>query len=334
MIKVRVYLFTIFFILFSVFSGEVFCGGGGSEDDAKSVSQELPDWQWIEKKLDAYNKTVDTGGISEDASIVSQDTPEWLKRVEFSTEYETDKHPTFYFQTVQPLYESFDNAETVFYQPRVSLRAGDLTYNLGVGYRNVVSDNLLLGCNLFGDYQDLHEHARLGIGLEALGQVLEARLNSYLGVLTTKRVVEENASSTTYERVADGLDFELGAPVPHLPWLKFYSSGFWYDFDKFSDKKGWKSRLEAKPTECLALELYTWDDNKGEQEYGGKVRFNVAFDKLSDFKEIFKRSDKSFPKKDLKKQLLIPVERNFDIVVEKWTESKIGGVAVEIKRGN
>ena len=92
----------------------------------------------------------------------SKEIPDWVKRVEFSGEWETNKHPTFYFQTVQPLYQTTDKVDTIFIQPRMSLRAGDLTYNLGVGYRKIVSSDLLLGVNLFGDYQDLREHGRLG----------------------------------------------------------------------------------------------------------------------------------------------------------------------------
>ena len=257
--------------------------------------------------------------------------PDWLKRIELSTQWETDKKPTFYFQTVQPLYQSESKVNTIFIQPRASLRADNLTYNLGVGYRKLTLENLLLGVNIFGDYQDLHEHGRMGIGFEALGQILEARLNGYIGV-TTKRVIEDTSSSTTYEKVADGLDFELGAPIPYLPWFKFYSSGFWYDFDKFKDKYGWKNRLEIKPNDAITVEFYTWDDNKGEQEYGGRLRFSLAFDGIADFKEAFKLAEEPFPKKDLSKQTLIPVERNFDIVVEKWSEGL--GFQVEIGRGD
>ena len=265
--------------------------------------------------------------------LFSQEIPEWLKRVELSFQYESDKKPTFYFQTVQPIYQSLDKIDTFFYQPRISLRSGDLTYSLGVGYRKLLSENLLLGANIFGDYQDLHEHGRVGIGFEALGQILEARLNGYFG-MTTKRVVEETPSVTIYEKVADGLDFEVGAPVPYLPWLKLYTSGFWYDFDKFSDKKGWKTRLEAKLNDAVSLEFYTWDDNKGEQEYGGKVQVNLAFDRLRDFKDVFKISDEPFQKQNLEEKLLVPVERNFDIVVEKWRESKTGNITVEVGRAN
>ena len=257
--------------------------------------------------------------------------PDWLKRIELSTQWETDKKPTFYFQTVQPLYQSESKVNTIFIQPRASLRADNLTYNLGVGYRKLTLENLLLGVNIFGDYQDLHEHGRMGIGFEALGQILEARLNGYIGV-TTKRVIEDTSSSTTYEKVADGLDFELGAPIPYLPWFKIYSSGFWYDFDKFKDKYGWKNRLEIKPNDAITVEFYTWDDNKGEQEYGGRLRFSLVFDSIGDFKGAFKLAKEPFPKKDLTKQTFIPVERNFDIVVEKWSEGS--GFQVEIGRGS
>ena len=121
----------------------------------------------------------------------AQEIPEWLERVEFSFQYESDKHPIFYFQMVQPIYQSVDKIDTFFYQPRISLKGGDFNYSLGLGYRRLLNEDLFLGVNVFGDYQDLHEHARVGVGLEAIGQILEARLNSYFGV-TTKRVVEES----------------------------------------------------------------------------------------------------------------------------------------------
>lgn len=259
----------------------------------------------------------------------ASEIPDWLKRVELASQWETDEKPIFYFQTVQPLYQDVSMYNTVFIQPRISMQSGSTTYNLGVGYRKIISDNLLLGVNLFGDYEDLHEHGRVGLGLEALGQIVEARLNGYFG-LTTKRVVESTGTSSTYERVADGLDFELGSPIPYLPWLKVYCSSFWYDFDKFDDKYGWKTRLVADVNDAVTLEFYTWDDNKGEREYGGKLRFSLAFDRLLDIKEAFEFSDEAFSEKDLTEQMLIPVERSFDVTVEKWTEA--AGFVVEVGR--
>jgi len=256
--------------------------------------------------------------------------PDWLKRFEYSVEVETDKKPKFYFQTVQPLYQDADKTNTLFYQPRVSILEGRSTYNLGLGYRRLVSENLLLGINTFFDYQDLHRHARAGFGAEALGQIFEARINSYFGGLSNKKIIKDTSASQTIERVADGGDVEIGAPIPYLPWLKLYGSGFWYDFKEFDDKFGWKSRLEAKVNNSLRLEFYTWDDNKGDTEYGARARFQVAFYSLFDLTNAFKISDEAYPKKDLTKETLIPVERNFEITVEKAIIT--GGLTVEIGR--
>lgn len=259
------------------------------------------------------------------------DVPEWLKRVEFSGQWETDKTPTVYFQTVQPLYQDELKVDTIFIQPRVSWQLGETTCNLGVGYRRLVSDDLLLGVNIFGDYEDAFDHGRVGLGLEALGQILETRFNTYFA-MTSQRIVEETASSITYEKPVDGIDLEFGIPIPFLPWLKIYGSGFWYDFKKFDDKVGWRNRLEAKLNECIRLEFYAWDDNKGDEEYGGRVRFNLAFNNLFDFKEALQIAEEPFPRKDLAEQTLIPVERNFDIVVEKWNETATTNI--EIYRGD
>jgi len=256
--------------------------------------------------------------------------PEWLKRTEYSVELETDKKPNFYLQTVQPLYQDADKTNTIFIQPHVSLHEERATYNLGFGYRRLVSENLLLGVNTFLDYQNLHRHSQAGLGLEALGQIFEARINSYFGGLSNKQIIKDTGTSQTIERVADGGDVEIGSAVPYLPWLKLYGSAFWYDFKEFDDKHGWKTRMEAKLNDAVRLEFYTLDDNKGDTEYGGRIRFQVAFESLIDFKEAFKLSDEAFPEKDLTEETLIPVERNFEITVEKAVVT--GGLTIEAGR--
>ncbi len=257
------------------------------------------------------------------------DFPDWLNRMEFSFQVETDAKPMFYFQTVEPFY--YDGMSTWFYQPRISLMDDDFTFNFGVGYRRLIGEGLLLGYNLFGDYVEKYGHGRVGLGIEAIGKVCEFRMNSYFGI-TSKRIVKEDSSSSTYERVADGLDVEIGSPIPYLPWVRVYVSGFWYDFDKFKDKKGWKLRMEMCLWKFLTGEIYTWDDNKGEQEFGGRVRCKIAFDNVVDLMRVFSISDVAFEDRDLSQELLSPVERNFNVVVERWIEST--SMTVEVGRGN
>jgi len=255
----------------------------------------------------------------------SEETPDWLKRVEISGQWETDQKPRIYFQTVQPIYQDESKENTFFVQPRMSLQEGDATYNFGIGYRRLATENLIWGINVFGDYQVNYSHGRTGIGLEALGQALEARVNTYIGT-TEQREVQQATASTTYERVPFGFDYELGSAVPYMPWLKMYMAGFWYDYNNFDNLVGWKGRMEAKVSDALRLEFYTWDDNKGDTEYGGRLRYTLAFNTLDDLFDGLKNSEEPFPEKDLREEMLIPVERHHEIVVERFIRS--GGLNI------
>ncbi len=88
--------------------------------------------------------------------------------------------------------------------------------------------------------------------------------------------------------------------------------------------------MEARLNDNTRLEFYTWDDNKGRQEFGGQLRYSVAFNTWKDIRNAFKVADTPFPHKDLAEELLVPVERNYDIVVEKWITTK--GLTVEAGR--
>lgn len=264
------------------------------------------------------------------------DIPEWLKRTNYGIYIESDQKPRIYLETVQPLYQSLDQIDTIFTHDRISIQDERGTYSAGLGYRRLLFDeNLLAGINTFFDYQDLHQHYRTGVGLEAIGKKLEARLNSYFGLSPT-RMVQETTTSKTYEKAVDGFDMELGGPVPYLPWLKLFGSYYQYDFKKFKDMEGWKARGEIKPFKFITINLETFDDNKGDREYRMDTRFNLAFDNftIGSILSALKLAREPYPDVDLKERTLDRVERNFNIVVEKYSESKIGGATMEIRRGN
>ena len=273
--------------------------------------------------------------LAEEVKDPGANEPEWAKRLSYNIEVETDRVPIFYFETIQPLYQDIDETQTYFIQPRVSIKARDATYNLGTGYRKLISENWLLGANIFGDYQDDHGHGRVGIGGEALGKRLEARINGYWGVTSPRKVEEADGVITTLERVIDGVDYELGAPLPYLPWLKLYGAGYWWNYKYAGDRVGWKSRLEATINKFSVVEFYMWDDNKGEHEIGGKIGVKIPFDNWGDIRKTFIRlAEEPYPSKDLKEYNLIPVKRNFNIVVERWNETPSGKITVQVGRGN
>ncbi|MDP2921843.1 MAG: inverse autotransporter beta domain-containing protein [Candidatus Omnitrophota bacterium] len=261
-----------------------------------------------------------------------REVPEWLKRTNYGLAIETDQKPRIYLETVQPLYQSEDKVNTFFTHDRITIQDERGTYSGGLGFRKLMNDGKLLGgINSFFDYQDLNKHYRTGIGIEALTSTLEFRTNSYIG-LSPKRIVEDSNSCTTYEKAVDGMDMELGMPVPHLPWMKVFAQYYYYDYNKFEDMKGSKFRAEIKPLKFLVCNLETYDDTKGDREYRMDTRFNLAFDNFTpkSLLSAFKADKEAFPAIDLKERTLDRVERNFNIQVEKWRE--VAGMAVEVGR--
>src|SRR3989338_4013659 len=178
-----------------------------------------------------------------------QDIPDWVKRTNFGIEAGTGQRPKYFFETIQPLLGTQEEDLVFFNQSRISERSSRPVYNLGLGLRRVFSDKWLLGLNSFYDYQDLHKHSRGGVGFEAISDLgIESRINTYIGI-SRKRLVGEDSANEYFEKVANGFDWELGAPLPYLPFLKIYGGGNWYTFaftsfspkDLLNDFKGSKT---------------------------------------------------------------------------------------------
>ncbi|MCM8792802.1 MAG: hypothetical protein NC826_06685, partial [Candidatus Omnitrophica bacterium] len=131
-------------------------------------------------------------------------------------------------------------------------------------------------------------------------------------------------------------DTEIGGPLPYLPWFKLFGSFYHYNYRKSSDMNGWQLRGEIKPFRFITLNLKTFDDNKGEQEYISDVRFSLAFSdfSLKSILSAFNLSKEAYSETDLKEHTLDRVERNFKVVLEKWTETKTGEVSVIIGRAD
>lgn len=308
----------LFLIAVLFFSSSLILAEEGQKKDVKSL----------------LNVPSDQDKPKKDEEKFGSEIPDWLKRTNYGISVETHQKPRYYLETVQPLYQTMDKTHTFFTHDRISIQNERGTYSAGLGYRRLLfNDGLLAGINTFFDYQDLHRHYRQGLGIEAIGKRLEARLNSYFG-LSPKRIVQETSASTTYEKAVDGYDIELGGPVPYLPWLKLFGSYYYYDYKKFKDMGGGKFRAEIKPFEFIVINLETYNDNKGGAESSIDCRLNLAVDDFTprSILSAFKLAKEPYPATDLTKRTLDRVERNFVIQVEKWKET--GNGIIEIKRGN
>ena len=264
------------------------------------------------------------------------EVPEWLKRISFGADVGTNQKPRIYFETVQPLYQDEDKQNTFFIQPRISYENEDGAYNLGFGYRRLLYDNsVLLGTNLFFDFEDDDKHYRTGLGLEAFVNLIEFRANSYIG-LSPRRLINEVGTQREYEKAVDGFDWEIGLPIPYMNWIKVYGGGYWYNYEKFKNKEGWRVRTELKPFKITTINFIAYDDNKGDPEFRVDGRVTIPFGAGGENDEKFSNlgfSKTPYPEEvDHSDRILDRVEREYKIEVERYVET--ASAIVEVRRGN
>lgn len=262
----------------------------------------------------------------------NQDIPDWIKRTNFAIEAGTNQSPKYFFETIQPLLGTQDKDLVFFNQSRISEKNSRPAYNLGLGLRKIFNEAYLLGINSFYDYQDLHKHSRAGVGFEAISsRGLEGRINTYIRV-SNNRLVDENSANEYYEKVANGFDWELGAPLPYLPFLKLYGGGNWYNFGHFQNKYGWQARLEYTPVKYSRIDFIMLHDNKTRNvdfRFEGAITLAFTSFSLRDIINDIKGSQAPFPKVDLRDKVLDRVVRDFDITVIQETKTKSTGLTVE-----
>ncbi len=269
---------------------------------------------------------------SKSDSEEKQSLPDWVKRTNFAVEAGTDQKPKYFFETIQPFLGT-QNKDTVFFnQLRISERSSRPTYNFGLGLRKVFNEKYLLGVNSFYDYQDLHRHSRGGVGFEAMNdRGLEARINTYIRI-SNQRLVADDGVNLYYEKVANGFDWELGGPLPYLPFIKVYGGGNWYNFEHFNNKYGWQARMEYSPIKYSRLDFIMLHNNKTRDvDYRFEGAITLAFTSFSlhDIIKDIKGSQVAYPKIDLHDKVLDRIVRDFDITVIESTKSKATGLTIE-----
>lgn len=258
--------------------------------------------------------------------------PEWVKRTNFAIEAGSDLKPKYFLETIQPLLDTQYKDTVLFNQSRIAERDYRPIFNTGFGIRKIFKQAYLLGINTFYDYQDLHKHSRGGVGFEAItDRGLEARLNTYIRI-SNERVVKDDGVNEYLEKVANGFDWELGSPLPYMPYLKLYGGGYWYNFEHFRNKYGWKMRMEYTPIKYSRMTFELFDDtkrNKAGYRFEGAI--TLAFTSFSprDIISDIKGSKIAYPKLDLQEKVLDRVVRDFDITVITSTKSKATGITVE-----
>jgi len=179
---------------------------------------------------------------------------------------------------VAPLSDPDDIFNTYFTQGSVFYEDNRTTLNLGLGYRKL-SDNkmLLTGINAFYDHEFPYDHGRTSIGLEARTTVWEINANKYWA--TTKW---KTGKSGYEERALDGYDIEAGVPLPYMNWATVFVKNFQWDSEISGSKdiKGNDVRLRAFMPGIDGLEIQAgrilYSDSTGTDESYINIRYNVT----------------------------------------------------------
>ncbi|MDC3045016.1 inverse autotransporter beta domain-containing protein [Prochlorococcus sp. AH-736-B04] len=210
------------------------------------------------------------------------------------------------------------------------------TTNLGLGIRHRPNDFSMVGANAFWDYRmtDYSDaHSRLGLGGEYFWKDFEFRNNWYMSITDEKSVIVDG---TTYsERVVPGWDVEIGYRFPNKPELAFFVRGFNWDYKNTHDNSGLEGSVSWQSTPHVGLEAFVSNEISaasttvntslpGTDEIFFGLRINITGSPV--------KFSKNEHKKNMITQMVQPVKRKYDVLLERYTSSsgssftsKVGG---------
>jgi len=222
-----------------------------------------------------------------------------------------------------------DTKGIVFVQGKViGTTTSGTTWNAGLGSRYRLSDQGMVGANLFWDYRITPynvSYSRWGLGAEAFWKTFELRNNWYISGTDTQEV---NIYGTAYyERVVPGWDVELGYRIPSYPQLGMFVRGFVWDYLQTEDNGGLEGSLNWQATPHANLEL--WVSNEipayptvANSRLGPNTdTFFGARIKLTMRPVIYAKNS---IKKNLITQMTQPVRRRYEVLLERWLKPLAG----------
>ena len=244
---------------------------------------------------------------------------ERIKYLDFSVNFQENYKPTIEIQSVNKLAESENGS--LFNQTNLLSHDGDTTINLGFGKRKLFkNDNLMLGSNIFLDYQFDESHFRNGLGLEAISNKLDLRGNYYNAISGFKQV--DNGT----EKALDGYDIQLDLHIKDTIESKtdlFIQTFEWKNPNSTFKEKGEKAGIISQIGN-LALEIGYLNDNKNNDGFFGGVKLVVPLGDAREYKN--KKYSSNYKNVNLRDKLFIPVKRENKIKVVKLSSGvKISG---------
>ena len=241
-----------------------------------------------------------------------------LKYFDISLDLQENQKPTIEIQSVSKLKE--DNDSAYFNQTNLSSYNGETTINLGFGKRKLYKDEtVMLGSNVFVDYQFDESHLRNGLGVEAITSVFDLRGNYYNAISGFK------ATDEGREKALDGYDIQLNYHVTGKNNTDLYLQTFeWENPNSTYKEKGEKFGITSQ-IENLNFDLGYLNDNQNNDGFYAGIKLVVPLGNVENKKPETQTETSKYV--SVRDKLYIPVKRENKIKVVKISKSgvKISG---------
>ena len=243
-----------------------------------------------------------------------------LKYLDFSINIHEGFDPSIELKSVSKLIEYEDGA--LFNQLNLISQDSKTTINLGIGQRKLLNnDTLMMGTNIFIDYQFDESHLRSGLGFEAISNSLDLIANYYDALSGFK-----STSSGGREKALDGYDLKLNYHLSNKSKTDLFVQLFeWENPNSTYQEKGDKVGMTSSIGN-LALEIGYLDDNKDNDGIFGSLKIVIPLGEQKENLNEDKRNT-NIKNASVRNKLYMPVQRENKIKVVKISKSgvKISG---------
>ena len=241
-----------------------------------------------------------------------------LKYFDISLDIQENEKPTIEIQSVSKIKEDDDSA--FFNQTNLSSYAVETTINLGLGKRKLYkNETVMLGSNIFVDYQFDESHLRNGIGVEAISSVFDL-IGNYYNAISGFKATDEGR-----EKALDGYDLQINYHTGGKTNTDLYLNSFlWENPNSDYEEKGEKFGITSQIGN-LNFDLGYLNDNQNNDGFYAGIKLVVPLGNVENKKPETQTETSKYV--SVRDKLYIPVKRENKIKVVKISKSgvKISG---------
>jgi adhesin/invasin len=278
----------------------------GSQDLKETASGKIT--AFTDSQINAFSNQ-----ISENIASFAKDHFENMKYLDFTIDTQEYLKPTFSIMSVNEIMKL--DSGTIFNQTSINTHDGDQTVNIGLGNRKLIkNDTVILGSNIFLDYQANEQHLRNGFGLEAISSVFDLRGNYYNAISGFKTTDDGR------EKALDGHDVQLNYHLFGKANTDIFLNKFeWSNPNSSFKVKGEKLGINSKIGR-LQYDLGYLNNNKNSDGFFASLNFVVP---LGEETKKPQQRNKALQYVSVRDKLYIPVQRENKIKVVKISKSGV-----------